>query len=327
MGSQSQVQVDTVDPDEAVARLSAVYCPHRLTLEGSSRGFRARQTGGGLPDLRLYEVTYGSGDVVVDPVPFDEFVLVTRPLAGRFTVRSRAEGVVSTTRDALVMDAYGSYQLQWRDRCRVLHMVLSRAALERAAADFAGFDQGVNVRFSLGPPTSKAAGRAWESVTRFLRAQLTAPTDALGPLARAQLVRFAAAALLDAYPSSVRSTHSARTGSATPSTIRRAIAYIEQYAADPIGLNDIATAARLSPRGLQAAFQRYEGTSPLAYLRQTRMRRAHAELKAASQENTTVAAVAARWGFVNLGRFATEHRKQYGSSPREVLANVQRHAP
>jgi hypothetical protein len=33
-------QVDTRDPDEAVALLGEIYCPHRLRLTGSSDGFR-----------------------------------------------------------------------------------------------------------------------------------------------------------------------------------------------------------------------------------------------------------------------------------------------
>ena len=33
----------------------------------------------------------------------------------------------------------------------------------------------------------------------------------------------------------------------------------------------------------------------------------------------TVAAVAARWGFANAGRFAVEYRRIYGCSPGEVL--------
>ncbi len=320
MRIHSQVQVDTTDPEEAVARLSAVYCPHRLRMVDNAGGFRARNTGGGLPELRLYDVTYGSTDVIVEPDPFSDFVLISRPLAGQFVVESRDEGVVSTTSDALVMDAHGSYRLEWRNRCRVLHMVLARSALERAAAEAAGFEQDVNVRFRLGPPASGSVGRAWAATTEFVRNQMSAPLNTLSPLARAQIVRLTAAVLLDAYPGEIQAAPAGPIGGGAPSTVRRAIAYIEQHAADDIGLRDIAAAARLSPRGLQVAFQRHEGTTPLAYLRQTRIRRAHAGLKVATPEETTVAAVACHWGFVNLGRFAADYRKLYGCSPSETLA-------
>ncbi|WP_063740125.1 AraC family transcriptional regulator [Amycolatopsis jejuensis] len=327
MRSRSAGQVDTADPDEAVARLSDVYCPHRLRLVGGGTGFRAHQTGGGLPELQLYDVGYGSCEVIVEPEPFDDFILVSRPLSGRFAVRSAQEGAVATTHEAVVMDAYGAYQMQWKDGCRVAHLVVNRAALERVAAELAGFDEPAAVRFQLSLPQSASVGRAWSSVTGFLREQLTPSGEVLGPLARAQLLRFTAAALLDAYPTSLRKSDAPRAGLATPATLRRAIAYIEHHADEPIGLLEIAHAARLSPRGLQAVFQRYEGTAPLAYLRHTRLLRAHAELKTADPERTTVASVAVRWGFVNLGRFAAEHRKLYGCSPREVLGIAAPPAP
>lgn len=38
MHSPSQAQLDTADPDEAVARLSSVYCPHRLRVVGDAGG-------------------------------------------------------------------------------------------------------------------------------------------------------------------------------------------------------------------------------------------------------------------------------------------------
>jgi AraC-like DNA-binding protein len=34
---------------------------------------------------------------------------------------------------------------------------------------------------------------------------------------------------------------------------------------------------------------------------------------------TSVAAVAARWGFTHLGRFAIEYRRRFGSYPSQTL--------
>jgi AraC-like DNA-binding protein len=108
--------------------------------------------------------------------------------------------------------------------------------------------------------------------------------------------------------------------------VRRAMAYIEQCAGDDIGLHDIASVARLSPRALHAAFQRHRNTTPLGYLRTVRLRNAHADLdlREADPDGTvtvtvTVSDIAYRWGFGNLSRFAEQHRKAYGSTPSEVL--------
>jgi AraC-like DNA-binding protein len=313
-------EINTVDPDEACARLSDVYCPHRLTLHGGSARFVCRQSARGFAQLKLFDLVYGGAQVRVDPVPFDDFVLVTRPLRGRFAVHSSAEGLVATGSDALVMDAYGSYQLRWHDDCKVLNIVLDRRQLERTAAELRGFEAPGPIRFQLGAPASVAAGRRWDSVTRFLLAETRTPDGAAGsPLLRTQLFRLAAAALLEAYPSTFGDQAPTEPGWTSPAAVRRALAYIELRAADDIGLADIAAAARLSVRGLQAAFRRADRATPLAELRRTRLRRAHAELRSRAPHETTVGAVAGRWGFHNLSRFSAEHRSVFGCSPSEAL--------
>ncbi|WP_156745265.1 helix-turn-helix transcriptional regulator, partial [Mycobacterium sp. 1165178.9] len=102
--------------------------------------------------------------------------------------------------------------------------------------------------------------------------------------------------------------------------VRRAIAYLEDSAAEDVRIVDVAAAARLSPRALQEAFRKHLDTTPMAYLKSIRLARAHADLRQASVEDgTTVAAVAFRWGFGNLGRFAADYRREFRRSPREVL--------
>ena len=100
--------------------------------------------------------------------------------------------------------------------------------------------------------------------------------------------------------------------------------FIDARAADPIGLTEIAAAAQLSPRALQATFRRHLGTTPLGHLRSVRLARVHADLLAARRgDGRTVSEIASRWGFSQLSRFASDYKKQYGQSPRETLSRVQ----
>jgi transcriptional regulator GlxA family with amidase domain len=57
----------------------------------------------------------------------------------------------------------------------------------------------------------------------------------------------------------------------------------------------------------------------MRYLRQVRLARVHADLLDASPEQTTVAEVAARWGFVHHGHFAAAYRDRYGHPPVVTL--------
>lgn len=105
-----------------------------------------------------------------------------------------------------------------------------------------------------------------------------------------------------------------------PAALRRAVEYIEAHAGEDVTLDEIARAARVGPRALQLAFNRHRGGSPMAYLRQVRLARAHRDLETADPtRGDTVAAIAATWGFANPGRFATMYRAAYGISPSRTL--------
>ena len=103
-------------------------------------------------------------------------------------------------------------------------------------------------------------------------------------------------------------------------TVGRAVAFIEERARDDIGVADVAAAAFVTIRAVQLAFRRYLGTTPLGYLRQVRLERAHGQLLSAEpSDGTTVAAVAADWRFTNASRFTAYYRAAYGVPPAQTL--------
>lgn len=111
-----------------------------------------------------------------------------------------------------------------------------------------------------------------------------------------------------------------RSASSTmPRTLRRAITFIDENLAEPISVADIATAARLSVRGLQGLFERELGLTPTRYLRRARLNAVRRELLAADAGSTRVSDVAHRWGFVHLPRFAQDYRAAYGELPSTTL--------
>ena len=76
----------------------------------------------------------------------------------------------------------------------------------------------------------------------------------------------------------------------------------------------------VGPRTLQYAFRRHRDTTPLAYLRRVRLALAREDLVAAEPgDGTTIAEVAARWGYARPGRFADAYRQMYGEPPSQTL--------
>ena len=71
-----------------------------------------------------------------------------------------------------------------------------------------------------------------------------------------------------------------------------------------LGIAELAAIAGTSAAGLGAAFREELGTTPRAYVREIRLARARAELTADGGAGSA-APVARRWGFRDVGRFAS----------------------
>jgi len=98
-----------------------------------------------------------------------------------------------------------------------------------------------------------------------------------------------------------------------PRAIRRATDYIDENLARPISVIQIAEAARISERALQYGFRREFGLTPHGYLHEARLRQVHTDLRDTDRAQTTVSAVAHRWGI--------NHR---GASPPSIAKSSER---
>jgi AraC-like DNA-binding protein len=173
-------------------------------------------------------------------------------------------------------------------------------------------------RFVSLHPVSAAARTWWLNASGYAGSLLASP--AAGPLLIGGAARLLAATVLAAFPNAGLTSPAARDRTdASPATVRRATAFIEEHAARDISIAEVATAANTTIRAVQLAFRRHLDTTPLDYLQRVRLDRAHAELLAADPARTSVAAVAYRWGFPSPDRFAAAYQRAYGVPPDRTL--------
>jgi transcriptional regulator GlxA family with amidase domain len=100
--------------------------------------------------------------------------------------------------------------------------------------------------------------------------------------------------------------------------VRRAEAYIDERAHEPISVADLACHVGVSTRALFLGFRKYRGTTPMRYLAEVRMARVHDELSQGRLAGETVRDVALRWGFAHLGHFSARYRQKYGELPSQT---------
>lgn len=196
---------------------------------------------------------------------------------------------------------------------------LPRALVEDVARAETGIS-GADLRFDWARPVSAALARHWAQTVSYLaRGVLAEPALVGNGLVVEQTCRLLAATALAVFPNTSLDGRRGPAGAVAPRALRRAMAYVEQNAERPVTITEIAAAAGVSARALQAAFRRHQDTTPLQYARRVRLERAHRDLRAGDPAGTTVAVVATRWGFTHPGRFSSDYRAAYGVSPSQTL--------
>jgi transcriptional regulator GlxA family with amidase domain len=179
-----------------------------------------------------------------------------------------------------------------------------------------------DLRFEAMAPVSAGRQAMWASTAKFVCAELvTSGNAAISPLMAHELTRMAATVMLETFPNTTMTArYVAGPGWAPPAAVRRAAAFIEAHADQPVTLADIAAAAGVTGRALQPAFRRYYDNTPVGYLRQARLERAYTELHDADPAaGVTVAAVARRWGWTSPSQFTAAYQRRFGEAPSRTL--------
>ncbi|MFF3853164.1 AraC family transcriptional regulator [Micromonospora sp. NPDC002575] len=317
-GSWSRLVTD--DPDEAHGWLLAAYPDHRLRTFDRRRGVVFRADHARFGSASLARVRYpmnADNDVFTRDV-----VGVAEVLSGGWGVDVGAGEVMAGAGDLMLVPPRRTRAILHRDM-EVVAVELPLADVWRVAQERCGLAP-VDLRFQGLLPVSPSAAQLWRNTMRYLT-RVALPDTAFGAnaLVQAEATGLLAAVALATFPNTTMTGAPTRgAGAVAPAAVRRAIAHIEQYADQALTVTDVAVAAGLGARALQQAFRKYLDTTPTRYLRRVRLERVHNELQAAEPgAGLTVAAVAVRWGFVHLGRFATEYRRAYGRSPSQTLRN------
>src|ERR1700736_2614481 len=190
---------------------------------------------------------------------------------------------------------------------RQLEAMLNRPVHKRIT-----FDRQLNL--------STAAANDWYHLVRLLARQVWQPGGLLSHrLAVGNLQLLLIEGLLQIQPHNYTEALTDSEGPASAAVAKRAIDLMHAHPETPWSTAELARATGLSARALQRAFKRSGQPSPMMYLRRLRLHRVHAELAANSAYSVTVTMIAGRWGFVHLGRFASQYRQLFGETPSETL--------
>ena len=241
-------------------------------------------------------------------------------LSGTGTLATAREQVHFTAGDVLLDPIDLPYSAVMRDCAFALLRVPAPVAGD-LAEEHTGLPA-TDLRFESVAPVSASARALWSRTVAFICGQLVGSgITEISPILVQEMTRLAAAALLETFPNtSMTAAYIPGPGRVPPATVRRAAAFIDAHAEQPVTVTEIAAAAGVSARALQYTFPRHYGTTITGYLRRVRLEQAHRQLQAADPTTgTTVAEIARRWGWASPANFATAYRKLYRLPPGHTL--------
>ena len=245
---------------------------------------------------------------------------VNVPWCGHFESTHRGSSLIAGPGTAVLYQPEGEAVSRWAAGSRLLSVRIDRCVVEDALSDSLGRQLTSQIDFTSCISIRSDPTHSWINMLSLFAEQLFRVDSVLSqPMVGLPFVDSLVCGLLLAADHPYRSVVTGKTQVVSPRAIRTAVEIIEEEAHLPLTVSSIAARCHVSVRSLQQDFRRYIGTSPMAYLREVRLRRAHQSLLETDPSVTSVASVAYHWGFTNLGRFAAVHTARYDEPPAATL--------
>lgn len=313
----------TVDLDLASEQGAETYYPLRMTVLGRVEAFMMSINAMQLGPVLVGDCRFNA-DIRMDFGELREFYHVNIPLSGRLDSLNLRNEITATAKRAVVYGPTGDVRLsRWSAESRILCVKIRRVALENELERL--LQRPVRRPLGLGPSIDLTSGygRDLRDLACLLARQVAHAEPLVrqeiigGQLWHSMLAHLLAAAehpyraeLLDPRPP-YRTPH-----------VKKVVDKLRESPGNRYSAGDLAAIAGVAVRTLQDAFKSQLGMSPMEYLREVRLERAHADLLVADPASSTVDAVAHRWGFAHLGRFAADYGRRYGVPPSATLRSA-----
>ena len=326
MHPEQETVIDHHDLDGVRAGVATGLFPMSLDLAGPRRRspafrFRGRVTRTG--PLSVGEARYSAGLQIGMPAVGALYYVSMPGTGSALTAAHRGHSTTVSEGQGLLLGPGESATVETRDGYRSRVLMVDAQALERRWAALTGTPCDGPIRFAPRIQLATGAGAGWARMVRWFTQEVSTPGSLLSdPLINEPLQESLLTGLLVAAEHPHREALAEPDDACAPRHLRRAMAEVQAHAAEPLTVTRLAQAAGVSVRSLQMAFRQHLGTTPMQYVREVRLARAHDELRVADPGHSTVSQIAVRWGFLNVGRFSQQYAQRYRRYPSDTLRSL-----
>jgi AraC-like DNA-binding protein len=316
-GSAPVAQTD--DVDEACEVLEQTYLPLRVKpIGGDSLNLRLNAVH--LPLVTAGYIHFG-GEVALR-APDIRSYHVNIPLSGRAinTWEDGHQEMATASVSAAVFMPDLPVDVAWSQGCGQLCLMISPHEMNLQLEMLLDRPVPAPVNFERHLDLKTTSSASWLQLVTILEREAGRADGMLSHrLAVHNLQHLLIQSLLLVQPHNYTEALNTHARPASPAQVTRAIELMRAHPEAEWTTARLARATRVSARALQKGFSRSNELPPTTYLRHLRLHRVHSDLVDADPRSVTVTAVARRWGFLHLGRFAQQYRQQFGESPSETL--------
>jgi AraC-like DNA-binding protein len=253
---------------------------------------------------------YGDATVEVDPGPLDAFYLLQFACHGTGQMRYGNECVdLRPGMSAACLSPVRAMRGRFDAGIRMLVARLNRSVLERHATAQLGFEPETPLEFEPHLALDRLGGTELMLIVQRMAAGAGRRSSA----GDEHLQRLLMTALLHVQPNTWREFFGRQAAAAHPRCVRLVQEFVDEHLGDDVSVEDLAAVGNVGVRTLYSSFRKQLGISPMLYLRNVRLERAHRLLRSGTSDSVTE--LAASCGFTHLGRFSAAYRVTFGELP------------
>ncbi|MBY5533847.1 AraC family transcriptional regulator [Rhizobium leguminosarum] len=306
------------DPDELSDILSTPNSPIKVATEGNMPiAYRCNFVSVG-KEVTVADCTYEGTILIRREAPSDRMI-VFLPMEGNASFEGMREQIYSVPARGTILEAGRAAGARLFGPRRHFGLFVDQAKIVSHLTHM--FERTISGDIDFHPhiDLTSGPGLVFQQIVSSLHRGLSGngPLQR-SPLAASSLCDAAIYLLLETCPNRYSNELALPAPAPAPRHVKWAIDFMQEHIAEPISLNDIALAAKVSVRTLQQGFRQFRQTTPMSYLQDLRMAAAHRDLLE-SDARQAIADVALKWGFMHPGRFAAEYRQRFGQLPSQTL--------
>lgn len=308
----------TTDLARAEAIVGDAYLPHRLDRVERTDALDMGLVGVQFGSLFAGRLGYGTA-LRMRTIEMTN-LHVNIPLSGRAVSSVGHETLCAEPGEAAVFTPGATPEIYWSRGCEQLCLMVPPATVTLELEQLLGRHTAEPLQWAFLSGDQTGLTRALKPAIRLMTAELESPSSITHyPAAARHVEGLVVSSLLLGQPHNYTDRLLRPADAAPRGVIARAVELIQEFPEEAWTVTRLAHEVHVSVRTLQTGFRSQLGEPPSVYLRRVRLAKIREVLASTPAGATTVHAVATRFGFLHMGRFAATYKATFHESPSITL--------